>query len=78
MYRSSRVLECFIATRGSAGTEIHFYYEGELCHSYLHRTRADAQHEASQKRQEMLALGWRDAAQSPVALASARAGGDRA
>jgi hypothetical protein len=37
------------------GRKIRFDYEGELAYSDLHRTRADAQHEASQKRQEMLA-----------------------
>jgi hypothetical protein len=75
LYHADRVLECFIAARGPVGIEIRFYYEGQLCQDYLHRTRADAQNEAHQKRQELLALGWRDAAQSHVELSSAGAAG---
>ena len=57
LFHSDDTMECRI-TELPTGVEIRFEYCGELYHSFVHATRADAEREADEKRRELIQAGW--------------------
>jgi hypothetical protein len=65
LFYDGSVMECQIADIASAAVEIRYVYRGDLYHSFVHSTRADAEGEARQKRSELIAMGWSEHATAP-------------
>ena len=57
-------LECR-TVKTDAGSEIQFFYRGELYHSFVHATRAEAEDEARRKRAELIQRGWTEGTRHP-------------
>jgi hypothetical protein len=57
LFYDGAAMECRIVN-GPAGAEIQYFYRGELYHSFLHPTRAEAEDEARQKRSDLIQVGW--------------------
>ena len=57
LFYDGTTLECRIVN-AAAGSEIQYFYRGDLYHCFIHRTRAEAEDEARQKRSELIQVGW--------------------
>jgi len=57
LFYDGAAMECRIVSL-STGSEIQYFYRGDLYHCFLHRTRADAVDEAGRKRRELIGVGW--------------------
>jgi len=57
LFYDGTTLECRIV-KVSAGSEIQYFYRGDLYHCFLHPSRAEAENEARQKRSELIQAGW--------------------
>jgi hypothetical protein len=61
VFHGEMTMECRIVNV-SGGTEIRYVFRGQPYHSFIHRTRADAQDEARRKLAELIERGWSEGA----------------
>jgi len=57
LFHDGAAMECRIVSV-TEGSEIQYIYRGDLYHCFLHRTRTEAEDEASRKRLELIRIGW--------------------
>lgn len=60
MTKNGKRVDAELRDHGEYGCECQFFYNGELAHGRLWRTREEAVGEAEAKRRELGAVGWLD------------------